>query len=108
MPNETTNEETTLLDEIKIALRVTHTKLDGEISDNILAAEHELERVGIPWEIASDPENHPLIKRAVKTYCQSAMAIDQAQAEKYQRSFELQAENMRKTQTLGELGGDAE
>lgn len=86
-----------LIADVKLALRITHSKLDDEISDNIEAAELELERVGIPQEIASAPETYPLIKRAVKTYCQSVMAIDQAQAEKYRQSFELQAENMRKS-----------
>ncbi len=86
-----------LIDDVKTALRITNDKLDDEIADNIVAAEHELERCGIPWEIASQPEAYPLIKRAVKTYCASVMAIDQAQAEKYRVSFELQEENIRKS-----------
>ena len=100
--NVSAEETSTLLDDVKTALRITHDKLDDEINDNIEAAELELQRVGIPEEIASAPETYPQIKRAVKTYCQSVMAIDQTQAEKYHASFELQAENLRKSAMYSE------
>ena len=106
--NVATEETRTLLDDVKTALRITHDKLDNEINDNILAAELELQRVGIPWEVASEPEAYPQIKQAIKTYCQEKNAIDQAQAEKYRASFELQAENLRKSGMYKGTDCDAE
>lgn len=88
-----------MLDEVKTALRITHNKLDGEIAAAIEEAEMELVRVGVPWEIAGYPESFPLVMRAVKTYCQSMMAIDQNQAEKYMESFRTQADQLRKSVT---------
>ena len=82
-----------MLDKVKLALRITHTKLDNDILDNIAAAKEELERAGVPRDLVTEPEKHPLIARAIKTYCQSMAALDQNQADKYMNSFKYWYEN---------------
>ncbi len=89
-----------MLDEVKTALRITNNKLDGEILSAIEEAQQELVRVGVPWSTAGSPEAFPLVMRAVKTYCQSVMAIDQNQAEKYMQSFRTQADGLRKSEVV--------
>ena len=97
-----------MLDKVKLALRITHTKLDNDILDNIAAAKEELERAGVPRDLVTEPEKHPLIARAIKTYCQSMAALDQNQADKYMNSFKYQADNLRKSSLYGETEEDAE
>ena len=53
-----------MLDKVKLALRITHSKLDSEINENIDAAKEELERAGVPRDVATDPEKYPLVARA--------------------------------------------
>ena len=97
-----------MLDKVKLALRITHSKLDSEINENIDAAKEELERAGVPRDVATDPEKYTLVARAIKTYCQSMAALDQTQADKYMNSFKYQADNLRKSSLYGGTEDDAE
>ena len=54
-----------MLDRVKLALRISTTAFDDELSDLIAAALKDLDIAGIPDANASDP----LISRAVITYC---------------------------------------
>lgn len=56
-----------MLDKVKLALRITTTAFDGEISDLINAALMDLGIAGV----ATRPESDPLIIRAVTTYCRA-------------------------------------
>lgn len=55
-----------MLEKVKLALRLTVTDYDAEITDLINAALADLGIAGIPAAIL---ENDPLIARAVITYC---------------------------------------
>ena len=92
-----------MLEKVKLAMRVTHTKLDDEISENIIAAQDEMERAGVPQDITGEPENYPLVARAIKTYCLSMAALDQNQAEKYMMSFQYQVDCLRKSSIYEKL-----
>lgn len=54
-----------LLDEVKLALRLTTQAYDNELNGLILAA---FEDLGVAGVVTANPEN-PLIRRAVITYC---------------------------------------
>lgn len=54
-----------LLDEVKLALRLTTQAYDNELNGLILAAFGDL---GVAGVVTANPEN-PLIRRAVITYC---------------------------------------
>ena len=97
-----------MLNKVKLAIRITHSKLDSEINENIDAAKEELERAGVPRDIATEPEKYPLVARAIKTYCQSMAALDQNQADKFMDSFKYQADNLRKSTIYGGAGEDGE
>lgn len=54
-----------VLDDVKLALRVTTNAFDSELLDLVTAAQNDLGVAGVT-EIATDD---PLVKRAVITYC---------------------------------------
>lgn len=54
----------TLLDKVKLALRMTTSEFDTELTDLIAAAKADIEIVGVDYV-----ENDALMERAVVTYC---------------------------------------
>ena len=75
-----------MLEKVKIALRISHSKLDSDINDSIAAAKAELNRLGIHDDYTKEPAD-PLIIRAIKTYCLSIYSSDQKAREGYEKSF---------------------
>lgn len=97
MADEIITAETTptIFDKVKLALRISHTLLDGEINDVIASARSELERAGVNHEwAASDDE---IIETAIKTYALAYYASDVKDAERYNNSFAYQCDNLRKS-----------
>ena len=68
-----------LLQKIKLALRISHAKLDDEIEDNIQACLLDLKMHGIDHKDGDDL----LIQNAVKLYCKAEYTDDLTKAEKY-------------------------
>ena len=54
-----------VLDDVKLALRVTTNAFDSELLDLIIAAQNDLGVAGVTETTTDDP----LVKRAVVTYC---------------------------------------
>jgi len=77
-----------LLDDIKKALRVTHTALDSEITDLIEEARQDLIQSGVSSSKANDVTDS-LIKRAIRTYCRANFITDIDQAERFQESYNM-------------------
>lgn len=74
------------LDDVKVALRVTVTDFDAELSDLIDAAKTDLALSGVaPAALAGEPD--PLIKRAIILYCKSEFGLDNPDAERYMASY---------------------
>lgn len=59
----------TLLDKVKLALRISTNAFDEELQDLIDAAVDDLGLVGISEDVLVSPMAYPLITRAVITYC---------------------------------------
>lgn len=85
-----------MLDDIKLALRITHNLLDSEITANIESARAELYRSGISYEKATDEED-ALIRQAIKTYCLMMLSNNEKMAEGYAESFKYQMDCLRKS-----------
>lgn len=85
-----------LLDDVKLALRISHNKLDSEITALIAAAREDMKRAGMTATAAAD-ETSNLTTTAIKTFVLARMADNLAEAEGYQRSYEYQLDNLRKT-----------
>lgn len=86
----------TIVDKVKLALRISHNLLDDEISDVITSARQELARAGVAEEVAeSDME---LVQTAIKTYALEYYAQDSKDADRYGESFKYQCDCLRKSE----------
>ena len=85
-----------MLEAVKKTLRITHTKLDDSIQDTINTARAELIRLGILASKAEDDED-PLIRDAIKTFCQMSYTDDEKKREMIYKSWEVQADGLRKS-----------
>lgn len=74
----------TTLDKVKLAIRISHTKLDGDIQDNIDGCLSDLKVHGIEYAAEDDP----LILNAVKLWCKSVYMDDPVKAAEYKRRYD--------------------
>lgn len=76
-----------ILDDVKKALRITATAFDGEVLDLIAAARDDLRLSGtLSTKVADDSDT--LIKRAITVYCKANFGYDNADAERFQKSYD--------------------
>lgn len=102
---EVTNDEPTptphtLVDDVKLALRISHNLLDDEIADVIASARQEMVRAGVNSAVANgEAEDSPteLVEKAIKTYAMEYYTRDTKEAERYSNSFKFQCDNLRKS-----------
>lgn len=73
-----------MLEEVKLALRITSVKLDSEVQGLIDACKRDLKLVGV--QVID--ENDPLIKRAVILYAKANFGYDNPESEKFQKSYD--------------------
>lgn len=85
-----------MLEKVKLALRISHTKLDTEIQDTIDTAKKEMERAGILSAMIL--ETDALILDAIKTFCKYSFASDENMREGYFESWQYQLDCLRKTE----------
>ena len=77
-----------LLEKIKLSLRITTEAFDSEITDLIASAKKDLGLVGV-----DNPDTDPLIERAVITYAQMYFGIAE-NFEKLKQSYDEQKAQM--------------
>lgn len=78
-----------LLTKIKASLRITHDKLDDDVTDTIVACLADLKVCGIRAEkLDMDKELDPLILNAVKNYCKAEYTDDTVKAARYQGGYD--------------------
>ena len=85
----------TMFDKVKLALRISHNLLDGEIADVITSARDELIRAGVDSTLAQSDEE--LIQTAIKTYALAYYSSDVKDAERFNQSFYYQCDCLRKS-----------
>lgn len=76
-----------LLDDVKLALRITSSAFDPEVQDLIDAAKSDLQLSGVHPDWMDDDD--PLIRRAVMVYCKAHFGYDNPEAERFQRSYDM-------------------
>lgn len=91
----------TLLDEVKLALRITHSSLDSDITSKIAAAKLEMTTNGVDSDLV-DTATDPLIVEAIKTFCQYKYTRDDKEMENYWNSWVVQLDKLRKTASYRE------
>ncbi|HDR7391264.1 head-tail connector protein [Bacillus sp. FSL R9-9410] len=77
-----------MLDIVKLALRITHSHLDDEITDLIEAARHDLMLSGVS-SLKTNDDADPLIKRAIITYTKANFIPDLKEAVRFQSSYDM-------------------
>ena len=77
-----------ILDDIKIALRISNTAYDSEINDLVAAARADLRLSGILESKVND-DTDPLIKRAIIIYVKANFGWNNPDAERLQQSYNM-------------------
>ena len=77
-----------ILDDIKIALRISNTAYDSEINDLVAAARADLKLSGILESKVND-DTDPLIKRAITVYVKTNFGWNNPDAERLQQSYDM-------------------
>lgn len=102
----------TIFDKVKLALRISHNLLDGEITEVITSARQELIRAGVNADIVnedsddSDDSVKELVESAIKTYALEYYTRDVKEAERYANSFQYQCDCLRKSYPATEVVTD--
>ncbi len=80
----------TLIEKIKVSMRIRHSELDTDIRNNIMAAASDLSRVGVmPYANVKKKalKEDPLIEKAVELYCK-AQADFLGKGDQFEVSYE--------------------
>lgn len=77
-----------LLDEVKVALRVSSDATDPEIRTWIAAAKHDLRRLGVADNLLKGAVTDPLVKAAVVLYVKANYGYDNDEAQRFRESYE--------------------
>lgn len=86
-----------MLEDVKKALRISHNLLDEEITETIEAARLDLVRLNVSRGMVYESDN-PLVKKAIITFCKAEYANDTKMAERFEQSYEYQADKLRKSE----------
>lgn len=90
-----------LFEAVKATLHITVSDLyDEQVRDLIAEAKLELIRSGVS-ETAADNEDDPLLRAAVKAYCQMRSTEDPDRYSIFQNSFTTQQDCLRKAEGYG-------
>ena len=95
------NETTTIVDDVKLALRISHNLLDAEIEKVIASAREEMIRAGVEQTVVNGDSE--LVNMAIKTYAMEYYTRDVKEADRYEISFQYQLDNLRKTFPASEV-----
>ena len=85
----------TILEKVKLALRISHNLLDNEIADVITSARQELKRAGVKETKAEGGDE--IVETAIKTYALAYYSSDVKDSERYNESFKYQCDCLRKS-----------
>lgn len=79
-----------MLEDVKLALRITNDAYDDEVNDLIESALMDLVQSGIfidPVEFDTKTTTDPLIKQAIKVYAKANFGIDNPNADRFHDSY---------------------
>ena len=92
----------TTLDKLKLALRISHDKLDDDIQADIDACLADLRVCGIVHADESDP----LVFNAVKLWCKGLYTDDPTKAGEWQRRYDALKACLMNAEGYGRRDGD--
>lgn len=74
-----------LLDDIKVACRVSGSAFDGELTDLIEAAVQDMRRVGVPECALTSPSG--IAKQAIVCRCKAGFGYDNPERYQFEESY---------------------
>lgn len=89
-----------MIEDVKLALRLTNSAYDMEVQDLIESAKMDLVQSGIK----NVKETDPLIKRAIITYAKANFGIDNSQADRFHDSYVMLKQHL---SLAGDYNGNA-
>lgn len=87
----------TTLDKIKLAIRISHNKLDDDVQADIAACLADLRLCGVVHADESDP----LVFNAIKLWCRAMYTDDPAKGAEYLRRYETLKASLRVAEGYG-------
>ena len=101
-----------LLDDIKVALRVTTNAMDNEVTTLMNAALYDMRRVGVdPGLLTLSDGNleNAFVKQAVTVYCKAHFGYDNAEAYRLDESYRrIVCDLMNSSANIAAASGEAE
>jgi hypothetical protein len=78
-----------LLIKVKTNLRISHSLLDEDLGDTVIACLRDLEVCGVQVPMPDDPRDpDPLILNAIKLYCRAEYTDDTVKAAAYKERYD--------------------
>ena len=84
-----------MLEDVKLALRISHDKADTEIKNLINAALADMIRAGAASSVVC--AENPLAKRVVITYCRRELTDDTVKHQRFHRAYEQMLDELRRS-----------
>lgn len=97
-----------LLDDVKVALRVTTDALDPEVSMLVDAALADMRRIGVPEAMLAEGEMDPYVRAAVTLFAKAHFGYDNDEASRFDESYRQIVRDVLNSPTrygAGEAGG---
>lgn len=99
---------TDLLDEAKLALRVTSDDFDPEVTALIDAAKRDMVRQGVREDLLAEPTVDPLAKMAIVLFCKARFGFDNDDAERFETAYSKTLKDLANAPTLYSETSDGE
>jgi len=98
-----------LLDDVKMACRVTTDTFDSELSDLIQAGFADIGITDVRSSLLTEATCPPLIKRALLTYCRMNFGVlEDSVYDRFKASYDEQKAQLLMSTEYNDLGGDAD
>lgn len=94
-----------LLDDVKVALRVSTDALDAEVSAVVDAATADMKRVGVPESMLGDKID-PYVKLAVILFAKAHFGYDNDEAPRFEASYRQIVKDILNSPSTYGGGGD--
>lgn len=94
-----------LLDDVKVALRLSTDAMDSEVRMWIDAAKADMKRIGVPEKMLGDASMDPYVRCAVTEFVKAKFGYDNSEASRFQSSYRQIVRDILNSPTR--YGGDA-
>lgn len=84
-----------MLEDIKLALRITHDKIDNDLEQMEKTVKSDLLRAGAKPEVIVD--ENPLVRRIIIIYCKRELTSSVEKRDRFHQAYEQMLDEIRKS-----------